>query len=312
MIGSLPERTRTYQNYVFNSKHWALYIPRPDDIVISTSYKSGTTWNQNIVLQLLFLGQPKPALSEVSPWLDRRTLLIEETIEKLNAQQHRRFMKSHLPLDALPYYPQVKYIVVGRDARDVFMSFWNHYSNFTDATYAGLNDPRGLVGDPLPLCPQDIHECWTTWINRGWFEWESEGYPHSGNLYHTQSWWKFRHLDNILFVHFNDLLANLTKEIRRIADYLEIDLSEEALSTIAQAVSFSSVKQNAAMMGPMPVESAQNIWKQGLDTFFFKGTNGRWKEVLTEAELVMYEQAKTRVLTADCTAWLEQGRITLS
>jgi aryl sulfotransferase len=96
-------------------------------------------------------------------------------------------MKSHLPLDALPYYPQVKYIVVGRDARDVFMSFWDHYSNFTDATYAGLNDPRGRIGPPMPPCPQDIHECWTNWINRGWFEWESEGYPHSGNLYHTQS-----------------------------------------------------------------------------------------------------------------------------
>lgn len=297
MIGSLPERTRTYQNYVFNSQHWDLYIPRPDDIVISTSYKSGTTWTQNIVLQLIFLGQPKPALSELSPWLDHRTSPIDEKIEKLNAQQHRRFMKSHLPLDALPYYPQVKYIVVGRDARDVFMSFWNHYSNFTDATYAGLNDPRGRIGPPMPPCPQDIHECWTNWINRGWFEWESEGYPHSGNLYHTQCWWKFRHLDNILFVHFNDLLANLAEEIRRIAGYLEIDLSEEALSTIAQAVSFSSVKQSAAMMGPMPVESAQNTWKQGLDTFFFKGTNGRWKEVLTEAELVMYEQAKARVLT---------------
>jgi hypothetical protein len=50
----------------------------------------------------------------------------------------------------------------------------------------------------------------------------------------------------------------VTEEIRRIAGYLEIDLSEEALSTIAQGVSFSSVKQNAAMMGPMPVESAQN------------------------------------------------------
>lgn len=166
MIGSLPERTRTYQSYVFHSQHWDLYIPRSDDIVISTSYKSGTTWTQNIVLQLIFFGQPKPALSEVSPWLDRRTLSIEETIEKLNAQQHRQFIKSHLPLDALPYYPQVKYIVLGRDAHDVFMSVWNHYSNFTDAAYASLNDPSGRIGNPLPRCPQDIHECWPNWINR--------------------------------------------------------------------------------------------------------------------------------------------------
>jgi len=311
MIDSLPTRTRTYQNHSLNSNHWDLYLPRPDDIVISTSYKSGTTWVQNIVLQLIFLGQPKPALAETSPWFDFRSGPIEERIEKLTAQTHRRFIKSHLPLDALPYYPQVKYIVVGRDARDVFMSWWNHYSNYTDTMYAFLNDPDGRVGDPLPPCPQDIHEYWTTWMNRGRFEWESEGYPHSGNLYHTQSWWNFRHLENILFVHFNDLLGNLMEEIRRIADYLKINLPDEALSTIAQSVTFAAVKQNRTMMGPTPAEAAQIIWKQGLDTFFFKGTNGRWKEVLTEAELLLYEQAKSRVLTPDCARWLEQGRLAL-
>ena len=52
---------------------------------------------------------------------------------RLEAQAHRRFIKSHLPLDALPYFPQVRYIVVVRDPRDVFMSFWNHYSAMTDA-----------------------------------------------------------------------------------------------------------------------------------------------------------------------------------
>jgi aryl sulfotransferase len=244
--------------------------------------------------------------------LEHRTSGIAPKIAKLNAQQHRRLLKSHLPLDALPYYPQVKYIVVGRDARDVFMSFWNHYSNFTDATYARLNDPNGRVGDPMPRCPADIHECWANWINRGWFAWESEGYPHSGNLSHTQSWWNFRHLENILFVHFNDLLSNLPAEIARIAGYLQIDLPEAAFTTIAQRLSFASVKQSAAMMLPMPAEAAQNTWKQGLDAFFFKGTNGRWREVLSAAELLMYEQAKTRVLTPNCARWLEQGRIAIN
>lgn len=312
MSSALPMRTHTYQNHVFDSTYWDLYAPRPDDIIITSSYKSGTTWTQNIVLQLIFWGQPVPALSDVSPFLEHRTSGIAPKIEKLNAQQHRRLIKSHLPLNALLYYPQVKYIVVGRDARDVFMSFWNHYSSFTDATYARLNDPNGRVGDPLPRCPADIHECWTNWINRGWFAWESEGYPHSGNLAHTQSWWIFRHLENILFVHFNDLLHDLTSEIARIASYLQINLPAAAFSTIAQTLSFASVKQYAAMMLPMPLEAAQNTWKQGSDAFFFKGTNGRWKEVLSEAELLMYEQAKARVLSPDSAQWLEQGRIALT
>lgn len=64
------------------------------------------------------------------------------------------------------------------------------------------------------------------------------------------------------------------------------------------------------MMAPMPAPTAQSTWRQGLATFIFKGTNGRWKDVLTENELAMYERAKARVLTSDCAAWLEQGRRT--
>ena len=93
------------------------------------------------------------------------------------------------------------------------MSFWNHYSQFSDANYELLNDTPGRVGDPLPRCPADLHELWRDWISRGWFEWESEGYLHWSNMQHTQTWWDFRHLKNILFVHFNDLLADLVGEI---------------------------------------------------------------------------------------------------
>ena len=73
------------------------------------------------------------------------------------------------------------------------------------------------LGPPMPRCPEDIHALWPLWTSRGWFEWQTEGWPHSGNLYHTASWWPFRHLPNILFVHFADLLATLEGEIARIA-----------------------------------------------------------------------------------------------
>ena len=54
---------------------------------------------------------------------------------KIEAQPRRRFLKSHLPLDALPYNSQLRYIVTVRDPRDVFMSFWNHYSQMTEALF---------------------------------------------------------------------------------------------------------------------------------------------------------------------------------
>ncbi len=213
MNPSLPERTREYRSFLFDSRNWEVYRPRAGDVVVTTSYKSGTTWMQNIVLRLIFQGREVPAVSAVSPWIDRRRTDLTELAAQLDAQTHRRVLKSHLPLDAIPYFPGTRYIVVVRDARDVFMSLWNHYANLTDAVFAHMNDPAVLIGPPAPRAPADIHEFWDGWINRGWFDWESEGYPHSGNLNHTRSWWAFRHLPNILFVHFNDLLADPRGEI---------------------------------------------------------------------------------------------------
>jgi aryl sulfotransferase len=303
----LPERTREYVSYVFDSRHWDRYTPRAGDVVISTSYKSGTTWMQNIVRQLVFPGEPRPPVSAVSPWLDRQNDDIDATLAALDAQTHRRFIKSHLPLDALPWFPQVRYIVVVRDPRDVFMSFWNHYSQYTDDYYALANGP-GLEGEPLPRCPDDIHALWPLWINRGWFPWESEGWPHSGNLYHTASWWRFRHLPNILFVHFADLLADLPGEIARVAAHLGVALSDERRDAVARAVTFDAIRKDTAAAAPMPEDRARFVWANGLDTFFFKGTNGRWRGVLGPQELAMYERAKSRCLPPGCAAYLERGR----
>ena len=177
----------------------------------------------------------------------------------------------------------------------------------TDGYFERMN-AEPLEGPPMPRCPQDIHALWAAWINMGWFPWESEGWPHSGNLYHTASWWRFRHLENIAFVHFADLLADLPGEIARVAAHLGIDASPATIAAAARAVSFEALRRDMAAAGPLPEERAASIWNRGLDTFFFKGTNGRWREVLTADELAMYARAKARCLTLDCAAYLEGGR----
>lgn len=54
-----PERTHRYQNSVMNTDRWDAYQPRQDDIIITTSYKAGTTWLQAICAALVFQ-QPQP------------------------------------------------------------------------------------------------------------------------------------------------------------------------------------------------------------------------------------------------------------
>ena len=75
-------------------------------------------------------------------------------------------------------------------------------------------------------------------MTRGWFAWESEGYPFRVEPRHTQTWWDFRHLPNVLFVHYNDLKRDLDGEISRIAAFLDIALTPETLQAIAHAFSF--------------------------------------------------------------------------
>ena len=304
MAEALPTITQIYQNHALDSTRWNCYKPRPDDIVIATSLKSGTTWTQGIVRQLIFQGQAAPDRGAVSPWLEARWHPIDEVIEQLEAQQHRRFIKTHLSLDGLPFFPQVNYIVVGRDARDVFMSLWNHHANFTPTFLTFMNEFPGRVGEPLPPCPADIHQFWREWITQGWFPWESEGYPYWGNLHHTQSWWTYRHLPNILFVHYNDLLSDLAGEIGRIATFLKLPLAEEQLPGIMQAVSLEAMRDEA-VRAERADPNRTSVWKEGAKNFFFKGTNGRWRDVLSADELALYEEKAAQVLTPDCRAWLE-------
>ena len=276
-----------------------------------TPPKSGTTWTQEIVRQLVFLGQDAPErdamdLWQVSPWLEHRLTPLDIVLSQLDAQQHRRFIKAHLPLDGLPYFPQVKYIIVGRDPRDVAMSLWNHYSEFTNDAIDVLNSTPGRRRRSAAT-PRGYPCFLAHWITRGRFAWQSEGYPFQGDLYHIQTWWGYRHLRNILFVHYSDLKADLAEEIRRIAEFLAIPLTDAMLPSVMQAVSLDAMREREEKLNLR----MKKTWKNGAKTFFFKGTNGRWRDVLSAEEVALYEEKAAQVLTPDCRAWLEQGRVAL-
>jgi aryl sulfotransferase len=302
----MPKVRHIYQNYLVDSTRWDALAFRPDDSVITTSGKTGTTWMQWIVGNLIFAGRDLPASPvEMSPWLDMRIMPLEPMLAQLEQQTHRRFIKTHLPLDGLRFDHRVKYIYVGRDTRDVFMSAWNHYRSFTDAAFTAFNTMPGRIGPELERCPDDIHEYWRTFMTRGWFDWENEGYPFHSPLHHVQSWWNFRRLPNILFVHYADLLANFRGEVQRIADFLEIGVPKEAWPTIIRNCTLSEMRATA------PNEKMSELFKGGAQAFFYKGTNHRWKEVLSADELALYDAAANRVVTPECRRWLEHGRSAL-
>ena len=153
-----PVKTREIHNAVFNSTVWNDFKFRADDIVIATWAKSGTTWTQQIIAQLLFAGEEGLPVADMSPWLDLRVPHKEEKLPAIEAQTHRRFIKTHLPVDALLYSPHAKYIFIGRDGRDVAWSFYNHWEKANATFYDALNSTPGLVGLPIGKPPATAHQ----------------------------------------------------------------------------------------------------------------------------------------------------------
>jgi aryl sulfotransferase len=244
---------------------------------------------------------------DLSPWIDARFHgPIGPILEEFEAQQHRRFIKSHLAADGVPIWDEVSYIVVGRDARDVFMSLWNHYSGHTDRFFELINDPD-RPGDPIPRPPGDPRELWRSWSMRGWFPWEPDGWPYWSHSHHISSWWELRRRPNVLLVHFNDLLADLSGEMGRVAAFLGVSVADEAWSQLVEEATFQSMKDEAKRLDGATGGGASTIWLDGTATFFHKGTNGRWRDVLTATDLDLYDKAAGR-LDLPLRAWLEGGR----
>jgi aryl sulfotransferase len=148
------------------SERWQRFAFRPDDIVISTPAKCGTTWMQTIIGMLVFdridLGAP---ISTISPWLDMLTYTDEETFRLLEEQRHRRFIKTHTPLDGVPRLPSVNYIAVIRHPLDVALSYRDHDENLDSerlvelrTTAAGPDDTEdGSLGDALNVRKSERH-----------------------------------------------------------------------------------------------------------------------------------------------------------
>jgi aryl sulfotransferase len=214
----------------------------------------------------------------------------------LEAQTHRRFLKTHLPVNALVFSPKAKYIYVGRDGRDVVWSLYNHHVNANQNWYEAFNNTPGRVGPPIEPPPQDIRQYW-----RDWFE--HNGHPFWPFWENIRTWWAIRELPNVMLVHFTNLKQNMPEQIRRIAAFLDIPIDETHWEEILKYCSFDWMKQNAAKSVPL----GGAFWDAGAQVFINQGVNGRWTETLTAHDVMAYEARAVRELGPECTQWLATG-----
>lgn len=293
-----PVKKRELFHSHFDSTIWNDFPFRDDDIFIATYAKSGTTWIQQIVSQLLFNGKTGLNVEEMSPWIDFRLPSAEVKMAAIAEQKHRRFLKTHLPIDALVYSPKAKYLYIARDGRDVLWSYYHHHTNHVDAFYEMLNEACGPEIEPFTPTQDDIVTFYRKWL-------EQDGYPIWSFWENIASWWEYRHLPNLLMLHFGALKEDMPGEIRRIARFLEITIDESKWDEILEHCSFDYMKAHAELSVPL----GGSLWEGGAKTFINKGKNGRWRDVLSDVDSAKYEKLALEKLGPECARWLATGKM---
>jgi hypothetical protein len=308
-MAALQRPRRRYRSIIADSGRWDGFAFRPGDVVISTPPKCGTTWTQMLCALLIFDGPVFPApLDQLSPWLDMNNRPLAEVTAAYTAQTHRRFIKTHTPLDGLPLSADVTYLVVGRDPRDVAISFEHHAANMNFALF--LERRAAAVGNadltelpPRRIPSEDpVERFWNFVVD------ESPGTPPSltSVLHHLDTAWQRRRQPNVALFHYADLAADLPGELLRLARVLGIPCSPERARELAPEASLAKMRERGADVAPST--SLQGHWKD-VRAFFRSGGTGEWRDRLSTADLDAYEARVAALVGPEFAAWAHGGRL---
>lgn len=161
-----------------------------------------------------------------------------------------RFVNTHMPLAMLPQQllDRCKVIYLARNPKDVLVSYYHHHKLFL---------PYGWEGTF-----QDFFDLFLSnkLIQMSFFP-------------HVHEAWEKRHHPNILFIFYEDLQKDLRAVVRRVADFLRIQVSDIDVERLCDHLSFSSMKSN-------PSVQLQWLRDQGLmsetSSVFRSGQAGEW------------------------------------
>lgn len=278
--------TRDYKDIVTDPTRWQRFVPRKDDIVVCTPPKSGTTWLQGI-LALLISGDPavdaKPTAN--APWVDHQGVGIDEVIAKLDAQVHRRNVKTHTPFDGIPIWPQVRYIAVYRHPIDVHFSFRKHVQN----------QKKSPLGH---LFPQDPSASFRLFLEGD----HVDGASLKHILDHYRSSLALSS-EELLRLHYADMLRDLPGSIEQIADHIGIAHPPAVMSALVEAATFANMKANA---GRFALSPGKGFWHDDA-SFFDSASSNKWEGQLAEEDVAVYDSIVSLALAPEERAWLEWG-----
>ena len=204
------------------------YQAQPTDIFVGSFAKSGTTWLQHIVWLIIHHGEDHPTDRPMSQCIPQLDFDGKEGCEAVDNSRYPRIIKTHFVYDWTPYNPAAKYLYIARNPKDVLVSYYYHllgFAKYYDCAGLQLNDLYKLFVEGKVECGRDYFR-------------------------HVSEWYEKRNEQNVLFLVYEDLKSDITKEVLKVAEFLGPQYKEEllrdngrSLQNILEKVSLSSMKR---------------------------------------------------------------------
>ncbi len=239
----------------------AEFAVRPSDVFISSYPRSGTTWTQWILHLLKGGSRDFAHISQVCPWYERSLAIGELKADDYAAMESPRIFKSHLPYQWLPH--GARYIYLERNGLDVATSYYHFYCSYLrfEGNFEQFFE-QFLNGD----------------LQYGsWFK-------------HVAGWREVRERDDILWLRYEKMLASPEEHIRKIATFLDWDVSEARISEVLEASQFSEMKRREAQFD----HATAIALERGVvpKSFIRKGKSGDGEGQLSERQLRAFDDAR--------------------
>ncbi|NWZ41585.1 ST1D1 Sulfotransferase, partial [Brachypodius atriceps] len=244
---------------------------RPDDLLISTYPKSGTTWLSEIMDMIYHNGNVekcrRDAIYNRVPFLEMKVSEVPcaTGVEQLESTPSPRLVKTHLPVQLLPtsfWEKDCKIIYMARNSKDVAISYYyfHHMARIHPNPGTQAEFLENFMAGKVPY--------------GSWYD-------------HVRGWWEKKQEKKILYLFYEDMKKDPRREVQKILHFLGKELAEGTVKRILHHTSFQEMKKNPAANYETMVHTFMD---HSVSPFLRKGISGDWKNHFTVAQNERFDQ----------------------